>query len=961
MEKIYQIVLIVKHESEAKPILSELAKHDLKVKIDVVKDKKQLPDDIDHKDADLLISYYQLDGFTAYDVLKHVCETNSAIPFFLIFDRKNEITNGFQDGITNYIMKENISQLGLMVKRELQAYEKIAQLEQGEKENEFYKSLLQSVNGIVWEADATTLEFNYVSPKSKDILGYNPSQWYKNKNFWKDRIHPEDLNQVLDYFHVQSQKNDNNTIEYRMITAEGNVVWLRDRASVITKNGEAVKLRGMMLDITKEMKNKRHHELAYDMSEIGHWELDTVSDELYWSPMVKELHEVADNYEPTLESALSFYKNGIHSEKLVAAVNRALETGESFSDEFIIITQKGTERWVRVIGATEFQHDKCIRMFGSTQNITQRKEAEQKLQESLLRYNYVVKSTQDAIYDWDIVKDLFEWEEGFKILFEHESNGIFAIKDWANLVHPDDLAELERSLNNALSTASTNQWESTYRFRKADGTCSHVSETGYIIRNVDGQAVRMIGSLRDMTEKFELEQLLESAQSMAHIGAWEVHLEKEEAYWSPITREIHEADPDFEVDLEKSINFYKKGKSRDAIKNVLSKAIENGASSDVEVQLVTAKGNEKWVRVKAETTFVDGKCIRLYGSIQDIQERKEAQLKIKKAYEEREQILWRITDGFFAVDKNWKVTYWNRKAEEILGKGREEIIGGNLWEVFEDIIELDFYDQYHKAIEKQMTVHFKEFYPGKNIWLEVSAYPSSAGLSVYFKDITEQKNSELQLQESLKEKETLLIEIHHRVKNNLAMVSGMLQIQSLQEDNKYVVDKLSDSIYRIKTMALIHELLYKSSSFTKLNVSENIKQLISTLTELFVDSIDLDIHYKMESIELNINQAIPFMLMLNEIVTNILKHAFERRNSGEITVELFEKAEALTVKISDNGNGLPKNFSSISTEDSVGLTLIDILANQLEGDYNYQPLDPGSMFKLTFKRRDVKGIGNANL
>jgi PAS domain S-box-containing protein len=113
---------------------------------------------------------------------------------------------------------------------------------------------------------------------------------------------------------------------------------------------------------------------------------------------------------------------------------------------------------------------------------------------------------------------------------------------------------------------------------------------------------------------------------------------------------------------------------------------------------------------------------------------------------EATNILERITDGFYALDPDWKVTYWNKEAEAILGKSRQEVLGKNLWKIFPDIVALNFYSYYHEALEKQVPLQFEGCYPPQNIWVDVNVYPSFNGISVFFKNITERKKIDEELQ-----------------------------------------------------------------------------------------------------------------------------------------------------------------------------------------------------------------------
>jgi len=154
-------------------------------------------------------------------------------------------------------------------------------------------------------------------------------------------------------------------------------------------------------------------------------------------------------------------------------------------------------------------------------------------------------------------------------------------------------------------------------------------------------------------------------------------------------------------------------------------------------------GDGKWYEINA---YPSQGGVSAY--FRNIDERKQAAEKLEKAYQEKINILESIGDAFFSVNKDWVVTYWNKETERVLGRKRDTMIGKNLWDEYPDVIETGFYHQYHKAVETQENLAFEEFYPVLNMWLEVAVYPSTTGLSVYFKDITLRKESDIQLLQS---------------------------------------------------------------------------------------------------------------------------------------------------------------------------------------------------------------------
>lgn len=228
-------------------------------------------------------------------------------------------------------------------------------------------------------------------------------------------------------------------------------------------------------------------------------------------------------------------------------------------------------------------------------------------------------------------------------------------------------------------------------------------------------------------------------------------------------------------------------------------------------------------------------------------------------------------------------------------------------------------------------------------------------------DITEQKQQEQELVNSLHEKETLLAEIHHRVKNNLAVVSAMMQLQAEQVGDERLNRMLFDSIRRIRTMANIHEHLYRSESFSRINFSESIHQLISEIVNSGSTETAIDVTFSCDPVQLNINQAVPCSLIANEVTTNIIKHAFgeEPDRQPHIEASMNERSDKVTLTIEDNGTGLPDSVSAGETR-TLGIQLIDSLVQQLEGTYQYQATGKGTRFHLTFQKSDLKGAISAH-
>ena len=201
------------------------------------------------------------------------------------------------------------------------------------------------------------------------------------------------------------------------------------------------------------------------------------------------------------------------------------------------------------------------------------------------------------------------------------------------------------------------------------------------------------------------------------------------------------------------------------------------------------------------------------------------------------------------------------------------------------------------------------------------------------------------IETSLKEKETLLREIHHRVKNNLQIISGLLNLQSRQIENPEAQEAVREGRNRVKSMALIHQKLYQQDNLTGVSMKEYLNDLVSSIQQTFKNSettIKADI--KCDHLNMDVDTAIPLGLIINELITNCYKYAFTGMNNGLIIIRLEEEQKKLALEVRDNGVGLPKDFDMITIK-SFGMKLIHSLAAKLEATVEATS-DNGTVFKL---------------
>ncbi|WP_340102443.1 PAS domain S-box protein [Rhodohalobacter sp. 8-1] len=394
---------------------------------------------------------------------------------------------------------------------------------------------------------------------------------------------------------------------------------------------------------------------------------------------------------------------------------------------------------------------------------------------------------------------------------------------------------------------------------------------------------------------------------------------------------------------------------------------ESGWKTNLVYRIRTFEGDYKHVM---NPVYVDrnqdGTPEKIIGAIVDVSELVELEEESHRNKQLLEELADKAWSAIWIRDDSGTFVFANDKFRSLFGLSRKKVVGKNVDDLFNDELANQFKANDQKALESSDPVVFEEKLQldGKVRFYKTNIFPINGvpgmenvvgGVST---EITEEKESKEMLQRSLEEKNILLAEIHHRVKNNLAVVSSMMYLQAYKETDERVQQKLYDSTGRIQTMATIHELLYRSSSFKNLRLDENIEQLIDNIVNTYNISIDLDVSYDMEPIELNINDAIPCSLIVNEVVTNVMKHAYDNGESGILDVSLIEEDETVTLKIRDNGKGLPEDFDAKEDESTLGMELIRTLTKQLKGTYTYRSLDRGVEFKLLFDKSDRKGMGS---
>jgi PAS domain S-box-containing protein len=318
-----------------------------------------------------------------------------------------------------------------------------------------------------------------------------------------------------------------------------------------------------------------------------------------------------------------------------------------------------------------------------------------------------------------------------------------------------------------------------------------------------------------------------------------------------------------------------------------------------------------------------------------------------------------IQDGIAVVDTEYTIVRINSSIEDLY-PDKVPVLGKKCYEVFEDrTIPCERCDcneglrstRLDQVISPTVA---KDGAPSR--WIERISFPmfdkesnEITGRIAYVRDVTERQKAEEQLRSSLEEKEVLMREIHHRVKNNFQAVCGLISLQASYMPEEAYMAILQDTEARILAMAHVHERLYESESLAHVRIDQYVQGIVDDLLSFYKGSdANVQFRYELEEISLNVDTAIPCGLMVTELVTNAIKHAFPQGREGVITIRLKSiNGEKLELTVSDDGVGFPEHVEVGNTQ-TLGLDLISAFAKKLRGEIKLNR-DHGTVFSVRFR------------
>ena len=322
-----------------------------------------------------------------------------------------------------------------------------------------------------------------------------------------------------------------------------------------------------------------------------------------------------------------------------------------------------------------------------------------------------------------------------------------------------------------------------------------------------------------------------------------------------------------------------------------------------------------------------------------------------------DSIIESMADLLIVTDRQYRISRVNSAGLLMLNKQEQSLLGQPVQSLFKSGHESHLFDDTNETTKKrEVQDEILQVSEGRELPVNVSKGTlqdregNVDGYVIVASDISSEKQAQQKIKESLKEKEVLLAEIHHRVKNNLAVISGLLQMQIWESDNSHAASALQESQLRVRSIALVHEKLYQSENLSYIQFDKYVRDLLQAISSTYLsENSDITIETDLQSIVLNINQAIPCSLLLNELVVNAFKHAFDEGEKGTVCVTIEVADREVLMRVNDNGQGFP---DSENEDQSLGMSLVDTLGDQLSGELEFRN-NNGAEVEVRFEAEEV--------
>ncbi len=839
-------------------------------------------------------------------------------------------------------------------------------MEEALRENEArYRLLLERMNeGLV--INDRNGEITYVNPKLSEILGYSSAELVGHR--WSKFLDESNWRIVREQM-TRRRRGESSTYTLEPQRQDGRALSVIVSATpIFGSDGSYEGSFGVVTDVTALKSVEWELQQAKAQLQAV---LDAIPGSVSWMDARGRYIGVNQHLAATLDVSpdtfvgkeLGFQRN---SSEFVEFMRQFLASLAQ-TDRKIVEVGVGETRRNYLIAAQKYAQGEMAVAVGI--DITEGKQAEEKLRQNEEQLNLALDVARMGYWDWNLVTGELMWSYQLQQLCGFAPNTFDgSYEAFLSCIHPDDRDRVQQSVQDNLTCGEDCQQE--FRIILADGRVRWLEGKGRLYYNEAGVPVRMTGIDIDITERKQAQEALrvqtDFLQTVLDTNPnliWVKHRDGRVILANQACAEF------FGINIDQML-----GKAHGELTDQAE--VEYCTTQDEEVLatlqekfipeevFVSATGERRWFQtIKKPLLGSNGEANRIFGVATDITARKQAEEKLRQREEQLNLALDAARMGYWDWNLETGEVTWSYHLERMFGLAPNTFDGN--YETFLSYVHPDDHDPLQEAVQdylasgEDLQLEFRIVLANGRIrWLEGKGklYYNEAGVPVRMTginlDISDRKQAQLRIQASLQEKEVLLQEIHHRVKNNLQIICSLLDLQAQHLEEPALLEMFRESQHRVRSMALVHEKLYQSQDCAKIKFAEYIESLTSYLFQAYaVDAANVALRLDIDKVILDIDTAIPCGLIINELVSNALKHAFSSHAEGEIHVALQARSEQdFLLRVRDNGRGLPANFD-LNKVKSLGLQLVKVLTKQLEGTLDINS-ENGAGFSIRFSKSD---------
>jgi PAS domain S-box-containing protein len=702
-------------------------------------------------------------------------------------------------------------------------------------------------------------------------------------------------------------------------------------------------------------------ELAARSSNLGVWDWDVTNNIMTWDDRMLALYGLTWE---TFPGGVEAWQNGLHPEdrdKTIEECQAALRGEKEWNTDFRVLHPNKTVRHIKANGAViRDSAGTPVRMLGINYDITERKRMEEELLENEERFRTAFEFNTIGIAITSPEKGWIKVNDETCRMLGYTFGELTGMT-WAEITHPDDL-EADVTQFNLVFAGEIDGYKLDKRFIRKDGEVVYTMLWVNCKRRKGGKVDYFIAILQDMTERKKMEAALrqseEKFQTLFESSIDALFILDINGNFIDVNKPAYERlGYTKEEMLSTHISQIELPEFAVMVHERMAHMQKHGEGM-FESAHKRKDGSVMPVEINARTIDFEGKKV-VFSVIRDITERKLMEEALRESEKRYHTLFEQSPDGILIINNAGKIIEFNETAHRQLGYSREEFAKLSL----SDIDPVESQEEIQARIEKILEAGQAEFDvkhrtkqgEDRDVHIITKVIVLSGGPIFYaiWHDITERKKAEDRINQSLREKETLLRELYHRTKNNMQVITSLLNLQSRGIDDKKTLQILKDTENRIHSMALVHEKLYKTKNLSQVNLSDYVRDLANALMKSHnAGKEQISLMVDVERIPISIDTITPLGLVLNELMTNALKYAFPDNKKGEIIIRArLNEDEIIELTFGDNGIGIPQDIDLEETE-SLGLTIVRTLVeSQIKGNLELRTQN-GTVFIIKFKDKD---------